>query len=118
MVLTCYDPDAPTESGFWHWVMANIPSDAASIPEGSRNLPPGTLDKNWFWSPWIRWPLPSQRRPPSPVYIHSFLPVGRDTTCRSGYSGSGGRIPGQYERNRKDNFNDIPKEVAALRLLS
>ena len=44
MVLTCYDPDAPTGSGFWHWVMANIPSDAASIPEGSRNLPPGTLE--------------------------------------------------------------------------
>ena len=40
------------------------------------------------------------------------------SACRSGYFGSGGRIPGQYERNRKDNFNGIPKEVAALRLLS
>ena len=44
MVLTCYDPDAPTGSGFWHWVMANIPSGAASIPEGSRNLPSDTLE--------------------------------------------------------------------------
>ena len=30
--LTVYDPDAPTGSGWWHWVLINIPANYTSLP--------------------------------------------------------------------------------------
>lgn len=33
--LTVYDPDAPTGSGWWHWVIFNIPSTVTSLSAGA-----------------------------------------------------------------------------------
>jgi Raf kinase inhibitor-like YbhB/YbcL family protein len=67
--LLVYDPDAPTGSGWWHWVAYNIPADATSLPadagDPKKNLMPGAAvqGRTDFGTPGYGGPCPPPGKP-------------------------------------------------------
>lgn len=69
--LTCFDPDAPTGSGWWHWVVTDIPAETTSLAEGAP-LPAGARSwpNDYGYAGWGGpWP------PPGPAHHYEFRVV-------------------------------------------
>jgi Raf kinase inhibitor-like YbhB/YbcL family protein len=81
-VLTVYDPDAPTGSGWWHWVVYNIPADtkelAAGVGSGKGELPAGAVQGNTdFGKPGYGGPCPPEGDKPH-RYIFTLYALKTD----------------------------------------
>ena len=48
--VTVYDPDAPTGSGWWHWVVFDIPADTHNLPADGGKVPEQTVPGNYIQS--------------------------------------------------------------------
>lgn len=91
--VTCFDPDAPTGSGFWHWVVVNIPPHVTSLEMGagdpaSGKLPAGALQvRTDFGAPGYGGPCPPQGDHPHRYIftVHAVslaqLPVTAETSA-------------------------------------
>jgi Raf kinase inhibitor-like YbhB/YbcL family protein len=81
--LTVFDPDAPTGSGFWHWVVVNIPPSVTELPLDAGNrqsgkLPAGALQvRTDYGKPGYGGPCPPQGDHPH-RYLFTVFAVGVD----------------------------------------
>lgn len=91
--VTIYDPDAPTGSGWWHWIAYNIPGDVTSLAEGAGSaegdaLPEGALQaRNDFGAHAYGGPCPPEGDDPHRYQVRVFalpmdtLPVPKDASA-------------------------------------
>ena len=91
--VTCFDPDAPTGSGFWHWVEVNIPAGTTSLALDAGNakaalMPKGALQtRTDFGAPGYGGPCPPEGHGPHRYVFTVFavkqdaLPVNADTSA-------------------------------------
>src|ERR1700693_2692613 len=84
--VTMYDPDAPTGSGWWHWVMYNNPAPTTTLPDGAgngKNAPSGsTQGMTDFGNKEYGGPCPPGGEKP-PHFHKTVFPVTDDETLLS-----------------------------------
>lgn len=78
--VTVYDPDAPTGSGWWHWVVFNIPAHVQGLPLGAGSgkapLPAGAIQSRTdLGKPGYLGAAP----PPGPIHHYIFTVYALDT---------------------------------------
>jgi Raf kinase inhibitor-like YbhB/YbcL family protein len=82
--VTCFDPDAPTGSGFWHWLVINIPANVTELPldaghRSSSKLPNGALaTRTDFGAPGYGGPCPPAGDHPH-RYLFTVFAAGSET---------------------------------------
>lgn len=73
--VTCFDPDAPTGSGFWHWIAWDIPASQTSLPLGVGRDAGFPQARNDFGSVGYDGPEPPAGPPHRYIFTVHALPV-------------------------------------------
>ena len=118
--ITCYDPDAPTGSGFWHWLIVNIPANVSELAEGAGSaggtLPAGALQtRTDFGGPGYGGPVPAPRRPSAPLSVHRVCGEVRQARRQGRYVGGRGRVQFAFQYAGQGGNNGAVQAVGCRR---
>jgi Raf kinase inhibitor-like YbhB/YbcL family protein len=75
--VTCFDPDAPTGSGFWHWVLFDVPVTVTELATGAgtAGIATGTHARNDYGNKKFDGSAP----PPGTPHRYAFAVHALDT---------------------------------------
>ncbi len=117
-VVTVYDPDAPTGSGWWHWVVFNIPATATGLAQGAGSglapLPEGAVQSRTdFGSPGYGGACPPPGDKPHRYIFTVHRVEGGEAGPSSGRLACDGRLHGEGQRARQRDLHGAlrPQEV-------
>jgi hypothetical protein len=109
LAITVYDPDAPTGSGWWHWMVYDIPPTTTSLPAGvgaRGKAPPPTGAQLG-----MGWPVPTGGRQAAPVHLHDLRAQGGQTRRAGDGHECADRLQPEWQRPRQGELHGAVRSL-------
>ena len=116
--VTCYDPDAPTGSGFWHWLVVNIPAATTELApgagDGSRYLRGRPPDPHRLRPARVRRSMPARGGSSPSLPLHRSCGGRRCPARGRRHDARGGRLHAPLQHSREGDAHGAVQTALIL----